>query len=243
MAKRQRNDGIRKVCACGRRRWSTCAHAWHLNFKWDGAHYRLAIDKEISRRLKDRNDAKAEADKIRTAIRNGTFRQTTPSPAVPADLTFHKFGALWMERERDGKVAKLANDAACLATLGAVEIAAGEKLADRQIGRITEDDLEVVFSELRSTKAASTRNHYLQTIKALEKWGRRKGYLGKPWLGEFTSLKREKHARRDRRLAADELSKDGKVKTPGRGTPPAGRGDALAAAAHYRGGGDGLQAG
>ena len=41
MAKRQRNDGIRKVCACGRRRWSTCAHAWHLNFKWDAAHYRL----------------------------------------------------------------------------------------------------------------------------------------------------------------------------------------------------------
>ena len=112
-------------------------------------------------------------------------------------------------------MAKLANDAACLATLGAVEIAPGEKLADRLIGRITEDDLEVVFAALRTTKAVSTRNHYLQTIKALEKWGRRKGYLAKPWLGEFTSLKREKHARCDRRLVADELGKDGKVKTPG----------------------------
>ena len=92
-------------------------------------------------------------------------------------------------------MAKLANDAACLATLGAVEIAPGEKPADRLIGRITDDDLEVVFAALRTTKAVSTRNHYLQTIKALEKWGRRKGYLAKPWLGEFTSLSREKHAR------------------------------------------------
>ena len=37
-------------------------------------------------------------------------------------------------------------------------------------------------------------------FKALEKWGRRKGYLSRPWLSEFTNLKREKHAKRDRRL-------------------------------------------
>lgn len=88
-------------------------------------------------------------------------------------------------------------------------IAQGEKLADRLIGRITEDHLEVVFTTLRPTKAASTRNHHLQTINA------RKGYLLKPWLGEFTSLKRQKHARRDRRIIADELGKDGKAKVAG----------------------------
>jgi integrase len=88
-------------------------------------------------------------------------------------------------------------------------------LGGRPIGRITEDDLEHVFAALRSSRAASTRNHYLQTIKSLEKWGRRKGYLSRPWLSEFTSLKREKHARRDRRFAPDELGKDGKVRVPG----------------------------
>jgi hypothetical protein len=28
-----RNAGLRKVCACDRRRWKTCAHAWHFNFQ------------------------------------------------------------------------------------------------------------------------------------------------------------------------------------------------------------------
>ena len=77
------------------------------------------------------------------------------------------------------------------------------------------DELERVLATLRGTKAASTMNKYLQTIKALEKWGRRKGYLSRPWLSEFTSPKREKHAKRDRRLVPDELTADGKVRTPG----------------------------
>jgi hypothetical protein len=33
--------------------------------------------------------------------------------------------------------------------------------------------------------------------------------LSRPWLSEFTSLKREKHGRRDRRLVPDELDKAG----------------------------------
>ncbi len=66
---RHQNHGIRKTCDCGRRRWSTCPHSWKLNFKWAGQHYRLAIDKEVGRRIADRNKAKAEADTIRTAIR------------------------------------------------------------------------------------------------------------------------------------------------------------------------------
>ena len=90
-----------------------------------------------------------------------------------------------------------------MAVLGALEVAPGETLGTRPIGRITEDDLEVVFGTLRATRAASTRNHYLQTIRSLERWGRRKGYLDKPWLGEFTTIKREKHARRDRRMVTD----------------------------------------
>jgi integrase len=212
---RHQNHGIRKTCDCGRRRWSTCPHSWKLNFKWADKHYRLAIDREIGERIPDRNKAKAAADTIRTAIRNGTFRQKAPEAAAPANLTFAAFGTKWIEGERTGKVRKVGNDTACLATLGAVEIELGVTLATRPIGRITEDDIERVFAALRTTKAVSTRNHYLQTIKSLEKWGRRKGYLVRPWLGEFTSLKREKHARRDRRLVADSLTKAGQVKEPG----------------------------
>ena len=44
MVKRQRNDGLRKVCDCPRRTWPKCSHPWHFNFKWAGEHYRFSIE-------------------------------------------------------------------------------------------------------------------------------------------------------------------------------------------------------
>ena len=38
----------------------------------------------------------------------------------------------------------------------------------------------------------------------MSQWGLRKGYLSRPWIGSLTDLKREKHARRSRRLQPDE---------------------------------------
>ena len=52
--------------------------------------------------------------------------------------------------------------------------------------------------------AASTRNKYLQTVKVMSAWGVRKGYLPTPWILPGADLKREKHARRTRRLSHDE---------------------------------------
>ena len=52
--------------------------------------------------------------------------------------------------------------------------------------------------------AASTRNKYLQLIKAMSAWGVRKGYLASPWILPGSDLKREKIAKRDRRLVPDE---------------------------------------
>jgi integrase len=212
---RHQNHGVRKVCDCGRRRWSTCPHSWKLNYKWASKHFRISIDKEAGRRITDRDEAKAEAEKIRIAIRAGTFGTPSPVATLPSDLTFQQLGEKWIENERTGKVERVENDQGCLRALGAVEVEAGATLADRPIGRITEDDLERVLGSFRTTKAANTRNHNLQTIKSLEKWGRRKGYLSRPWLSEFTSLKREKHGSRDRRLIPDELDKAGKVTVPG----------------------------
>lgn len=34
--KRHTNHGMRKVCACPRRRWLKCSHPWHVNFKLKG---------------------------------------------------------------------------------------------------------------------------------------------------------------------------------------------------------------
>jgi hypothetical protein len=85
---RYQNNGVRKACNCGRRRWAACRQAWRLNFKFGETRYRLALDRELGRRLKDRDEATAEAEVIRAAIRGGTFRRPVPVVALPADLTF-----------------------------------------------------------------------------------------------------------------------------------------------------------
>ena len=70
---------------------------------------------------------------------------------------------------------------------------------------MTEDDCDVFLESLRARQlAASTRNKYLQTLKAMSAWGVRKGYLETSWIKPGSDLKREKIAKRDRRLAPDE---------------------------------------
>ena len=65
--------------------------------------------------------------------------------------------------------------------------------------------LEAIMQSLKDKgRAASTRNKYLTTFQVMSHWGHRKGYLTRPWLTSFSDLKREKHARRSRRLRPDE---------------------------------------
>ncbi len=81
--KRQRNGGLRKRCRCPRSRWPKCAHPWHLNFRWKGEDYRLSLDREVGRAITSKTEAEQEADRIRTAIRDGSFqRLDDPAPAV-----------------------------------------------------------------------------------------------------------------------------------------------------------------
>jgi len=79
---RHRNDGLRKICGCRRTNWPKCPHGWHLNFKWKGKHYRLSLDRELWKHVESKTDAQAEAERIRTEIRAGTFR-VQPEPSTP----------------------------------------------------------------------------------------------------------------------------------------------------------------
>ena len=217
---RHPNHGVRKVCDCGRRRWSTCPHAWKLNYKWADVHYRISLDKEIGRRLKDKNEAKSEAEKIRIAIRAGTFRTPASIAPVPDAITFEALGTKWMEI-REGRVARPQSEASCVAGWCAVPLAEG-KLGAYSIGRVTEDDLERAWAALKARGlAGSTLNHYRQALRGMERWARNKGYLQRPWLAEDnddTPIRHEAHARRDRRLTPDVLDKDGRVKAEGEET-------------------------
>src|SRR5258708_1501282 len=74
---RYHNVGLRKRCPCPRRRWPTCQHSWHLNFKPKGGPpYRISLDREVGRHIEGKTEAQAEATRIRAAILAGTFRST-----------------------------------------------------------------------------------------------------------------------------------------------------------------------
>ena len=91
----------------------------------------------------------------------------------------------------------------------------GERLSTRPIGRITEDDLEVVFAQL-STLAGSTWNKYRDAVRLMQRWGLKKGYLLRPWLHEDNeTITHREVARRERRLEPDVLDDDDKLKNPG----------------------------
>ena len=84
---RHRNLGLRKRCRCKRKDWPKCAHGWHMNYKpHRGSHYRISLDRELGQHVDSKTAAIEEAERIRIAIRNGTFRQS--DTATPAAATF-----------------------------------------------------------------------------------------------------------------------------------------------------------
>jgi integrase len=225
MAKRQRNDGLRKICTCGRQRWNKCQHPWHFNFTWKGTVHRFCLDRHIGERIVGRKSAEGEAEKLRIAIRAGTFTaQQPPPPTASESLTVRALGALFLTgysqkaagrgvARRKGKLGAKAswrNDRAMLKTFYAFTVPDTQRhIGDLTATAVVEGDVEAFLGSLRAVgRAASTRNQYLQLVKSLSAWGVRKGYLERPWIDPLrTELGREKMARRHRRLAAGEEAK------------------------------------
>jgi hypothetical protein len=168
------NQGLRKRCACGRRRWTGCDHDWHFSFKWAGTHHRMTLETATGTRIKAKADALAAADALRAAIRAGTFQRPTAAPApappvgAPGELTFRAYADTWLERARDGKVVNAPSERSYIGRLCVVALGDGETLGERAIGRITEDDIESAMEAVRARGlSASSRNHYLQAVQSL----------------------------------------------------------------------------
>ena len=90
MAK-HRNRGLRKRCECPRRNWAKCPHPWHFNFKWNGEHYRFSLDREVGHPVTSKTEAEKETDRLRTAIREGRFRQQE------VDAPWRRTCARWLD--------------------------------------------------------------------------------------------------------------------------------------------------
>lgn len=216
---RHRNGGLRKVCDCPRRAWPKCPHGWHMNYKVRGGlSYRFSLDSELGRHVASKTEAEHAAEKIRIAIREGTFRRraeaATVAPAATADaIALTDFGQTFLARAGKGATA---NNRACLSRLTAFALSGGAKLGDKPLGAITEDDIEAFFAHLRTERrAASTVNKYVQLVKALFRWAVRKKYLAHNPIADSEAITREKMAQRHRRLTSDVVDAAGKLTTTG----------------------------
>ena len=69
----------------------------------------------------------------------------------------------------------------------------GDRLGDKPLAAITEDDLEVAVIALRTNgRSTSTRNHYVRLLKKAFRWATRKGHLRRnPDLGRVVAEVRE----------------------------------------------------
>jgi integrase len=76
----RRNDGLRKHCTCGPRKWPKCDHPWHFNFRHRGIDYRFSLDKHLGRRIKSKTEAETEAERIRLSIKDGNFGSKPEAP-------------------------------------------------------------------------------------------------------------------------------------------------------------------
>ena len=169
----------------------------------------MSLDQYAERPLKGKTAAEAEADRIRAAIRAGTFHEAKPEPPQTAEaLTLDAYGAIFLERYSKARQKVSWRDDGYRLRRVCAFAPKGHRFGTQPIGTITEDDVEAFMQDLiRKGRAASTQNHYLQLFKAMSNWGLRKSYLTCPWIGPLTDLKRKRHTRRSRRLQPDEEPK------------------------------------
>ena len=200
--------GLSKRCGCARRDWSRCRHPWHFACQWRGTRFWVSLDQYVGGPLKGKTQAQAAADKLREAIRSGHFPIDSDAAATTADgITLEAYTEIFLERYTKARQKVTWNDDRVkLGKIVAFPLPRiGGRLGSLPIGAITEDDCDVFLADLRARGlAASTRNKYLHILKAMSSWGVNKGYLTRPWIGPQSALKRERHARRSRRVTRDE---------------------------------------
>jgi integrase len=177
--------------------------------------WQLSLDAELGRHIGSKTEAEAEAAKIRAAILAGTFeraaqrlarklRQTECGPATSAGIALDAFARIYVDRasKPSGKVS-WAKDASMFDRFCAYRSTDERALGQWPLPSITEDVIEAFFASL-SDFAASTRNKYVQLLRASFRWAVKKGYLAHSPISDDSALKRTKAAQRRRRISLEE---------------------------------------
>jgi integrase len=210
-----RNDGLRKLCRCGRKKWAKCPHSWHFSFQWDGQHRRFSLERHIGKKL-TKAEAEVEAERLRTAIRAGEFHETPepirqPKPQHQAPTTFRQFAEEWRARRGYQLVRPRDNDSRLKLIYGFVlpgtePITFGEK----PVADITTGDIEAYRHHRREQKrSAVTINHDLKLLRKMFAWGIRERLLtSTPFkVGGESVIRLDPESPREERLTSEEAER------------------------------------
>ncbi len=224
-------DGLIKRCGCPAAKWAKCAHSWHVKKQTSGQRIRIALDEWLGHdKVRLVADAERWRDEIVRTVRAGTFSPlgpTTPLGQQPAP----REATGWTMREvvatYDGAVTGnpehgATYDANLRSRFKAITdwpvptpTRTAKTLGDLPIGAVTSALLEQFYAGLVTRGLAnSTRNKYLQDLRAFGRWAQRKGYRATIWLDpddDDTKVRRRKAAQRHRRLARATVDDHGVV--------------------------------
>ncbi|HEX4469521.1 MAG TPA: hypothetical protein VH080_08295, partial [Gemmatimonadaceae bacterium] len=219
MVARQANDGLRKICKCGRRNWAKCSDGWHFNFTWQGTVYRFSLDKaltpKLGRLIRFKHDAETIAGELRDAIMGNRLAEylAPPAPPKPAAIiaTFAEYGTTWftaatLKRGKNKGKPRPANDRHLLntlITLPTTHVNPALTLGQLPIDVIVEADLEVAFRKLAESRTWNTVNNYLQVVQNLWRWGRKHGLPTAQWFSPESDVKRTVGNQRHVRLVPE----------------------------------------
>jgi integrase len=208
------NNGLRKICGCPRRHWPKCPHPWHFSYRWKGTAYRFSLERHVGRVLSSKTEAQEVAEGLKASIRQGRLHETpvATTPQHSGDISFETFGEIFVERfSKAREKVSWYDDASMLRQLMAFPIRWNNatRLGEKPLGAIVEDDLEAFLRHLLSLgRAVSTRNHYVQLMRAMSRWSVRKGYRTLPFvLDDSDMIRRKKAGKRNRRLEPGEEEK------------------------------------
>lgn len=218
-----------KRCDCDRARWAKCAHGWYVRKMIDAALVQVSLDELLGHtKIRLVSHAEEVRDTILGALRGRPadinsapwlathpalqpWRTTAVSLGPTAGhITFDALRDRYVETlDEAGKPDQyVANVTGKLARAAAWPLPASlNPRGDRRLGslpamQVTDDLLEKFLGGLvKLDYSVSTRNKYLDLLRRFGRWAKRKGYRETAWLvvGE-TDVKRQKEARRSRRL-------------------------------------------
>jgi integrase len=125
-------------------------------------------------------------------------------------VSFETFARLFLERySKEREKASWRDDEYMIKQLISFRLMDDCRLGEKPVQAVTEDDVEAFVRHLVTLgRASSTRNHYVQLIRAMSKWAVRKGYRSTPLVGDGSDVvRRKKEAQRSRRLEPGEEEK------------------------------------